>query len=277
MRDALRWISYLCIALITAVIIAFIAYRLRGPSHAQREALVQMKKDYRPHAGRNAFPLVWFMRYDVPESDLDARMAADVAAAGKRMPAGVFQMEPTATKLAEATADISRLCSRRAEGCLAKASTDSESMRAALAQFPTIRAREKAFAAVDFYWDDFPTDYRLLALADPTPALQIWLSDFALEYAEGDRAGALSKTCGNVGAWRRVHGGTNSRVGAMIAAAAAEAGIRLFAEMLAALPESEQVPDVCGIALRPVDGADVDQCARVGQRAGAMGQLDSRF
>ena len=45
MLDALRWIGYLLIALIVFVVSVFAAYRLRGPSRAQRDAIELLQKD----------------------------------------------------------------------------------------------------------------------------------------------------------------------------------------------------------------------------------------
>jgi hypothetical protein len=266
MRDGLRWTGYLSLVLIVFIVIVFATYRLRGPSRTQRDALAVMQKDYRPAHGRNAFPLLWFMNYAVPDAELDARMQAEIATVSKRLAAGDMRLsyEPDAPKLAEGTTDLSRLCESRAPGCLAKVMADPESMRSALAAFPTTRARDKLFEQTDFYWNDFPADFRFAIASYSGPAAQrIWLGAYALQWVDGDHAKALSNVCRNIGTWRRLHRGTNSSTGAMIAMGNADGGLRLFADMLAALPQGEVVPEACELALHPIEVADVDRCAEM--------------
>ena len=265
MSDVLRWIGYGLLALIVLVVVAFAAYRLRGPSRAQLDALALMQKDYRPKQGTNAFPLLWFMRYDVPDGELDARMAAEVAAAAQRLAVDerTFSLEPSADKLTEAADEEARLCDLTLPGCLAKVSADSQSIRLALATYPIILAREKAFEQTDFYWNDFPTDFRLLAAAHTSPAQRVWLSAFALQYTDGDHVGALAGVCRNIGTWRKLRQGSNSLIGSMMAIRNADEGMHLFAEMLAELPAGEAVPAECRTALQPISAADVDRCGEM--------------
>lgn len=269
MRETLRWIVYLVVATIAIVVIVFGAYRIRGPSRAQRDALTRMQKDYRPKHGTNAFPLLWYVEYDVPDEEIEARYDAEVKAeraasatrsASKAPP---LSHEPDAKKLAEADADSAALCTRTAEGCLARAREETASMRAAVAQFPTMRSRAKAFEAADYFWNDFPPDSAAYITVKSLTAERIWLTAYALQYVDGDRTGALAGTCAQLGAWRRMHRGTNSLIASMTAIASAEGALRLFADMLAALPGGEPVPDACASALRPIEAADVDRCAEM--------------
>ena len=86
-RRIFRWIGWGLFALIVLIATLFARYRLRGPLNVQREALALLHKNYRPTHIVNAFPLLWFMRYDVPADEFDARMAADVEALRKRLSA----------------------------------------------------------------------------------------------------------------------------------------------------------------------------------------------
>lgn len=265
MWDVLRWIGYGLLALIVLVTGVIAAYRLRGPSPEQRDALALMQTDYRPKEGTNAFPLLWFMQYDVADGELDTRMAADIAAAGKQIAADGMSLsyEPSAAKLNEAAADVAGLCEIRSKDCLAKVAADPESMRDALALHPVVLSRKQSFERTGFYWNDFPPDFRASAVGYPGQAQRVWLSSFALQYADGDHEGSLTGVCRNLDTWRRLRGGTNSLLGSMFAISFTDSGIRLFAEMLAALPDGEQVPDTCNTALRPIDGTDMDRCGEV--------------
>jgi hypothetical protein len=257
-------------------VLLIVAYRLRGPTQAQRDALSLMQKDYAPTAGRNAFPQLWYLQYDVPAEAIDARLAGEIAAVARQVRATdrveMIKHERDAQLLAEATLDATTPCSTRKPGCLAAAKADPESLRAMLASFPLMLGREKAFEETDYYRSPFPLDYRLIANASPRPAEGLWLASFALKYVDGDRAGALRDVCRNIGTWRRLHRGSDSLIRSMTAIANADMGVRLFAEMTAALPEGEPVPDECRVALRAVEAADVDRCSEM---AGELGFADS--
>ena len=257
----LRWIFRGVVFVIVLACAIVAAYRWRGPTHAQRDAQALLEKDYRPQ-GHNAFARLWFMQYEVSDGDLDTAMAADIAS--------TRSVEETATgdfyrssreKLKEATGDTSGLCERQAKDCLAKIAADPAAARAAVDAFPIMRAREEAFEHSDFSWSEFPATVLSDRAADPGPAQRVWLSAFAVRYVEGDHAGALAGVCRNVATWRRLRGRTNSLPGEMIAIAQTDAGLRLFAQMLAALPRDEAAPPECSDALRPVDAADLDRCA----------------
>ncbi len=269
MRETLRWLGYLVVATVAIVVIVFAAYRIRGPSRAQRDALALMQKDYRPKEGTNAFPLLWYVEYDVPEGEIAARYDAEVNAERAASAARIASNEPPpshepdAKKLTEADADAAALCTRTAEGCLARAREETAAMRAAVARFPTIEARAKAFEAADYLWNDFPPDSPAYITIKSVMAERVWLTAYALHYVDGDRAGALSGTCAQLGAWRRMHRGTNSLLASMTAIASVDGTAQLFADMLAALPAAESVPDACGRALGPIEEADVDRCAEM--------------
>jgi hypothetical protein len=265
MRETLRWIGYLVLAALVTVSIVFAFFRIRGPSQKQRAALALMEKDYRPKEGRNAFPLMWYLEYDVPESEIATRFAAEVAFVHARLDADTMPVpyNAQANKLSETAGDKSRLCELRAGDCLAKVTADPGAMRAIVATYPVIRARDAAFEATDYDWNDFQPDVRAVIAAVPLVAQRVWLSAYALEYADGNRGAALTDTCSNLDAWRRIHRGANSLIGSMIAIASTDGAMRLFADMLATLPPGEPVPDACAHALRPIEAADVDRCAEM--------------
>jgi hypothetical protein len=265
MKRILRWIGVCLLALIVVIVAVFTVYRLRGPSSAQREALALLQKDYRPVQGVNAFPLLWFMRYDVPEDQLDARMAADVEAVRRRLAAGeiVTSQESGASPLAEPPIDRADVCEIRAPDCLAKVAANTAAVRTLLASHSVTLARARKFARSDYYWNEFPADHRFIVFASPGDAQRLWLSAFALQYVEGDHAGALAATCSNLSAWRRMAPGTNSLLGRMLAISHGDGGIRLIADMLAGLRAGETVPAECAAALQPITAADVDRCAQM--------------
>jgi hypothetical protein len=268
MGEALRWLGYLLFAALVCVALVFAFYRLRGPSHAQRDALALMHKDYEPKQGRNAFPLLWFMSYDVRTDTMDAKLRDEVAFVRTRLAEteDPVSYDPPEPKLPEAAAVTDGLCLASAEDCLAEVAKNPGAIRAVLGAFPVMRARRQAFETIDFYWDEFPADYRTYAYAAPpvpVRAERVWISDLALRYANGDTVGALADTCDHIAAWRRIQRGNNSLIMRMAAIAYADGALRLFADMLARMPGDVPAPTECETALRPVEGADLDRCAEM--------------
>jgi hypothetical protein len=274
MREVLRWIAYVLLALIVSVVLVFSYYRLRGPSRSQREALALLHKNYKPKQGTNAFPLLWFMDYDVPTNEMDAKVAEEVADARKRLAdtRDPFIYDPREARLPEPIADESQLCGSTAVGCLAKVEAETGTMRSMLAAFPVTPSREKLFDQTDYYWNIFPADYRFLIAPTPRNAQRVWLTALALRYVDGDRIGALAGVCRNIGAWRHMHGGGNSLSMEMISIVFGDGGLRLFADMLAKLPSDVPAPTECDVALRPIEAADLDRC---GEFSSDLAESDS--
>src|ERR1700748_1406211 len=79
MRETVRGSCLVRLAIIVTVSVVFAAYRIRGPSQAQRVALALMQKDYRPKTGTNAFALMWYLEYNVPEAEIATRFDTEVA------------------------------------------------------------------------------------------------------------------------------------------------------------------------------------------------------
>ncbi|HEX5122387.1 MAG TPA: hypothetical protein VFV97_04000 [Rhodanobacteraceae bacterium] len=276
MQETARWLGYALLGLLVLFVALIAAYRLRGPTRTQREALSMMQRDYAPKAGRNAFPLLWYMQYDVPDDAVDARLAGEIAALAQQLDssdgAKMLKHEPDANKLAEASLDTKTRCGRGMD-CLAGVRADPEAMRAKLASFPVMLGREKAFEETDYYRNPFPLDYRAFVYAVPHPAEGLWLASFALKYVDGDHAGALRDVCRNIGTWRRLHRNSDSLIGSMTAIANADSGMRLFADMTAALPQQEPVPSECAAALGPVEAADLDRCSEMTGEFGFAGSI----
>lgn len=267
MRRMLRWVGRSILLLVLVVAALFGWYRVRGPSADQRAVLALLEQERRPAGGRNAFPALWFLQYDVPESELEARMAADVAEVHKRLAAGgeTIQFEPAAERLPLPGADDTALCNGRTRDCLKTVGADPAATRAALDKHARVLEHARAIGHYDHVWAQFPADYRAPMAAYAPVAQNLWLSSLALEFVDGRHGTALAGACANAGTWRRLRGGTNSLVNDMTSIVFGDRAMRLFAEMLAALPPDEPVPPVCGEAFRPVAAADVDRCTEFAQ------------
>jgi hypothetical protein len=267
MRDALRWTGYAILGCIVALALLFSYFRLRGPTAEQRAAEARLAAFGEPKQGRNAFPVLWYAGYDVPTGEADARLRAEVVDVERRLPSlavtETLTHRPDAPKLPEADGDRRHLCSSDGVGCLAEAAANRGVLSSALAAFPDAQARETEFERADFYWDPFPADSHLILETHASYVQRVWLGALALRHANGDRDAALAGVCRNVAAWRRMHRGTNSALMGLISAHNADAGLRLFGDMLAQLPHDAAVPAECEAALQPVVAADVDGCAIV--------------
>lgn len=290
-RKLFGQIGLLIFVLFIALTACFTFYRLRGLTAEERIALATMNKDYRPPAhGVNAFPLLFYMRYDVPNDQLSAQMAIDIKKVSERLNKAIINtsdelnnQHKSTTRiingrqhfyiadpwgymlggshlpaLSEHEADV--LCHVGDKGCLTKVAANRDAVSAALAAHPVIGARAQALEDTDFYWEEFPADFRSPS-EHASDAPMLWLSAFALKYIQGDRTGALAATCRNIAAWRRITHGSNSLFGEIFASARMDGAIRLYADMLAGLPIGSAVPDDCALALQPVVATDVERCA----------------
>jgi len=262
MIEALRWLGWTLLAGILALIAVFAYYRVRGPTAEQREAYARIAVDREPKQGRNAFPLLWYAAYDVAPDEADAKLRDEIAEVERRVArdATPFLQEPQARPLPEAQTSREGLCAPSGAGCVAKAASNPDALAQALSAFPVLQSREAAFERIDFYWNPFPVRASFLPTVRDAGEQTIWLSALALRHAKGEHEAALTGVCENIGAWRRVHRGTNSEIMDTIAARNVDAGLRVFADMLAATPRNEPVPAACGTALEAVTAADLDRC-----------------
>jgi hypothetical protein len=143
-----------------------------------------------------------------------------------------------------------------------------------VAAHPVLLARARAFDQTDYYWNEFPGNSRGALGASPGPAPRLWLSAFALQYVDGDHAGAMTSVCRELGAWRRMRG-TNSFIGELLAVNMGDGAMRLYAEMLAGLRADESVPADCATALHPIEAADVDRCAQMAGEFAAVRSIST--
>ena len=76
----LLWIGAVVAVLILIVAGLFTYGRLRGPDAAGRAALAVLQAPRAMPPGRNAFPILWLVRWPVPDDQLQAVTATDVRA-----------------------------------------------------------------------------------------------------------------------------------------------------------------------------------------------------
>jgi hypothetical protein len=267
MRRILRVVVIGMLALMVVVGALFSWYRMRGPSASERAALDRLERVQRPAQGRNAFPLLWFLARDIPDSAIDTQMAADVETVRKRLATAdvVLYIGPSGTVLPQPDWDDPALCTRRETECLALVAAKRDQTRAALAKYERMLARAQSLEQADFLWTDFPLDFRApdAGITASVQAQNLWLSSLALQFLDGDHRGALDGVCRNAKTWRRLRASTNSMISDFVSIVLVDRSVRLFADMLAAAPE-QPTPTSCSEAFRPIETADVDRCAELG-------------
>jgi len=252
-----------------ALVVAIAWGRLRGPTEAQAEALALLHQDLKPTNGRNALPALWLADYDVPADQLDTVFAQDRLRAqawlAKLPPVGI---EPAAFVDAAAgryaklpplsDADKALSCGIHDGDCLAKVRNHRDDVRALLSRNELRLHHEESLANYDYAWSEMPTDVR--TPLPPYSSAQLWLTAAALDFADGQQAAALNRTCMNALTMRRLHASNNTLIGTMVADARLQAAANLFIQMLGELPVSQTLPDSCVQAFAVVGPEDGDLC-----------------
>lgn len=229
-----------------AVLWAFV--RVRGPAAAQRQALATMSRPS-PVVQRNAFPALWLMPYDIPESEvaavfeLDRRAIAEAAARGDAVPVSAAEgryARATMTEPADA------LC-REAATCLAAVEADPAAAAAFVRRHAALIRRAEALAAYDGIHSEF--GYRSSSPLPPYQLARVPTVAYALAFVQGRRGEAFDGTCRAISTWRRLGSRSDHLIGRLIAGAYTSRSYgQLFLQMLARVPRDEALPASCDAA-----------------------------
>jgi len=261
MTRTFRWI------LLSPVILGVILLILLGvlwtlsravtPNQAQREALVTLETPVAV-SGRNAFPRLWLLEYDIPEAELDAVVRADARRLRELLDADAGDLAPQLPqesvasgrypRIAAEEGDV-RYCGLRDGDCLQHVRGHREAVSARLRREAVLLQRVRSLNAYGHYLNGLPP-----AVNAPLPRFQnlaISHTQSALDFAEGRVEPALTAVCEDVVTWRRLIQRSNSLVFAMIGMSLIDADSRLFAQMLAELPLERPLPAACANAFDP--------------------------
>ncbi len=241
-------------------------HRLIGPSKTQDAALAKIAGiNARPVHGDNAFALLWLMRYDISDDQIEAITADDVRrahaliASGEDLGGLIPEDRPL---LPEPSSSDPGLCETRDAGCLARVQANPAAVRKLLTGYPRTLHRAHMLESRDSYRNEMP-------ITPTTPISNLGYmqrlrqTELALDWQEGRRAEAISGICKNVANWRRLRHGSNSLVFSMIAVAYVDSASRLFADMLVELPFDEPLPVDCTAAFAPIAAEDVSLCTEM--------------
>ncbi len=261
---------YLLISTIMPLLIVAALWLLSSrlpPTDGQLQALAVLA-DPTEFEGSNAFPILWLLAYDVPESELDAVIAADIKALERVRPEShtAFQEPPFRTLAAERYPDLrpnaedqALFCPSRNMGCLERVRANPMAYRQLILQHRRLLDRIAALAEHDHVQSLFAPD-----LIAPTPWFQMVSfsqTEHALAFAEQRVEEALSGTCRDLLAWQRLGTHTDTLLVRMIGQAfAGRTYPRLLADMLAELPTGHPLPADCQALLHPPEADMLRMC-----------------
>ncbi len=235
------------------------------PLSAERRAALAVLDRPPPAPGRNAFAALYLLNHDVPESEWDALVAADVARYRALRPGSMdaFAFMPVAdprwprlsTRASDSTVSS---CDWRKGDCLARVREHREAFAQWLASQSVVAGRAAAIAGYGHYRTPFPP-----GISAPLPALQgvsLPLVDAALAFVDGRREQAMAATCGHIAGWRPLLAQSDNLLVSVMAAAQVASGAHLLAQMAAELPPGQALPASCASALRPMQVDEIRVC-----------------
>lgn len=299
MTNLFKWLRQIVLALLIVFGLALVAvWTLRwfAKDESAREALALMQQATPAATGENGFRWLAFADRRIPESELDAAIATELAAfrdwqvgQGERLldNAGSLSMgyanvgqfaSPAAAAYPERpkveAPDLA--CSLRDTDCLPRVREHAALVREWLqADAERLALAERSFAA-EHLTDPFPA-----AIDSPLPAYATWrlaLNAAALQAVDGDVAGAAVRACRMFDAGRRFGRQGGNLIAKLVPMAMAEGAGGLLLALQRENP-GLALPAECAPALAPVQAEDFLVCDALRHEfrmnANLAGQLDS--
>lgn len=272
MHRALKGLLWAVVGLVVVVMAAFAWGRLRPPTAEQSKALAALQVDSKPPQGRNAYPWLWFVDFDVPADQLDAAYAKDhqrVLAWEASFKPGTGNADaipnpsadfPALPKLTKTDRDL--LCTWREADCLDKVRTHHDAVNEVLERHRQRLVRDEALSGFDHVWADMPLS-PFASIPAFAASKGLWQTAIAATFLDGHPAQAMDAACMQVATMRRLHAHSNTLISTMIFAARLRGAVQLFAQLLAVFPVDEPLPESCTAAFVPVADADVDLCPSI--------------
>lgn len=253
MRNVLKWAGIGLLVLLVVLGGLWSLSRWMVPTREQKQALAVLAQKDVPE-GRNAFPAIWLLPYDVPEEQFEAITVED-AERFRWLPVPDPTNQDFASTQSVAEERFGRIvgkdsdskrCSLREPGCLAKVRADPVGYAQWRQANAVLFERAQAISQYDYYRYPFPMRMDL-----PMPGFQYFTvlpTVRAIDFAEGKRDQAIDGVCRDLGMWRKLSKGADSLIASMIAAAGIRGSSRLLAEMLQELPANFTLPKSCQAA-----------------------------
>lgn len=274
MRRLLKWLALLVLGIVLVLAAMFAWGRLRPPTAAQVSALAELQRESRLPPGRNAFPLLWFVDFDIPDDQLTSAYATTLRDlqewAAKHSDPDTLALNsiPKPTSPFPALAPLTDseralLCRWKEPDCLRKVRENASGIRAVLAKHQTRLHRDLALSGYGYEWNDLPLDVPLampLAIPNYGASQGLWESASALDFIDGHQTKALTSICNAVTTMRRIHAHGNTLIDTVIFGVRMQSAIDLTMQMVNELPLDQPLPDTCIAAFAAVTDEDVDLC-----------------
>ncbi|MGO1720066.1 MAG: hypothetical protein ACTHZI_07755 [Luteimonas sp.] len=268
MRRWLLRIGVALLALLVTLAAVWGASRLLGPTAEQRRA-VEVFEQLPPPQGSNAFPALWLLQWDVPESEQAAVVAEDAERFRALPPWGdpargeaTLNLQSVAAgryeDLRTGLADDPASCGPREGGCLERVRAARDAHAERLEQSARLVDRVQVVFDHAHYRSLLPP-----AVDGPIPPLSLLSlgkTRHALQFVDGETDAALAGTCRRVDGWRRIAGNADSLLVTMYAVAGIQGDGHLLADMLAELPPGHALPSACAAALAPPRSDELSLC-----------------
>lgn len=266
MKRILIWILWLLAAGIGLLVCLWLISRLRGPSSDQADALALMQERAPVPAGGNAFPAMWLLAYDVPESQLQAVAEVDLAQSkvvvtpeGDGMSValtrtGMEQFEDQTPS----RADKALFCTTGDGGCLERVHADPVAYDGLIERNRELLDRVVALQGYGYYRR--PESDPVQTMSPPFQYAVYDLTRVAWQFSRGEVDTALAGACDGAQTWRRLGAHSDSFLARSVSTGNVEGYTRLVAQMLGELPSSHEVPASCAAAFAPSTVADASIC-----------------
>ncbi|RPD88259.1 hypothetical protein EGK76_03575 [Luteimonas sp. 100069] len=267
---------------VTATVLSLLwgASRLRGPTPEQRAALALMEAP-NVFQGRNVFDALWVLRRDVPDDEVAAVVDADMqtltTASRERSPPLSFTgararyRDLLADSAATPHCKTHRLDGSDGSDCLEKVGASLDAYAALVQSNLRLIERVQALSGYDHYVSRLPPDSTGV-LFSPIGLLGWSATAHAVQFAQGDRIGAIEATCRDLATWRRIgHNSDNLLVRMSGIRLTTDGYGALLASMLADMPRGTALPGSCDAALAAPAAAELSICpAMRGEFAATM-------
>lgn len=268
LKPFLKWGSLSLCALLVLLSITWVVSRAMYPTEAQRQAISEMES-LPEHEGENAFPLLWSLGYDVPDSELDQVLEEDVRRFSETpiwpepdegaVPPYFESVRTDYPDLSPSADDRRMFCGERDENCLEKVRRDLDAYNALIDRNRALLDRAARLQEFEFVRSPFPP--RQTA---PFPSYQnaaYLRTRHAVEFASGNERKAIASVCREIQTWRRLSANSEVLIDRFFGIEnASKRNGALLANMLAERPVDEPLQAPCDSALSPPELADVSIC-----------------
>ncbi|GAB4174861.1 MAG: hypothetical protein Kow0020_10440 [Wenzhouxiangellaceae bacterium] len=237
-------------------------------SEAQRSAIAVMEQPSR-FPGRNGYAVLWSLRYQVPEAQLEAVLAED-AQIMRRLAHSTPYLWDQSHEPALARARYPEYRYSQSEldlfcppltSCLERVRSRPQAYRELIDRHAARLARIESLNDYGHLDQPWPHTLATHAFMPAMNDLRAPRTQHALLFVEGRRDEALNASCRSLDTWRRLGSHSDSLLLKLMAMAiAAEYHGRQVAEMLAELPPGEPLPPGCEQALAPPTPAELSLC-----------------